>query len=293
VIDLFSKINIYTLSRPTALIIATIVLAAVVTVDYITSFELSLSAFYLLGILIVSWNCGWRWGIAFAVISFMAQLEMGFADNPYSEPVYLYIGIANTLIAYLLVVGLTVQLRYMYDRERSTARVDSLTGALNYLGFQELLEREMERHRRQKQTFSVAYIDCDNFKAVNDRFGHSAGDRLLHTIAATSRSALRKTDIVARIGGDEFAVVLVATGQPVVMQIAEKMRQALDLAMKDNHWPVTFSIGVAVFDAIPETVDQVVSASDHLMYEVKKTGKNGIAYSSLGSQWVGNSGDIA
>jgi len=291
--DLFRKINIFSLSRPTALIVATIVLAAVVTADYITTFELSLSAFYLLGILMVSWNCGWRWGIAFAVISFMAQLELGFADNPYSEPFYLYVAIANTLIAYLLVVGLTVQLRNLYDRERSTARVDSLTGAVNYLGFQELLEREMARHRRQRQPFSIAYIDCDNFKEVNDRFGHSTGDRLLQSVAATSRSALRKTDIVARIGGDEFAMVLGATGQPVVMHIVEKMRRALDLAMQDQHWPVTFSIGVAVFDVIPETVDQVVSVSDRLMYEVKNSGKNGIAYRNFGNRWVGGSGDIS
>jgi diguanylate cyclase (GGDEF)-like protein len=148
----------------------------------------------------------------------------------------------------------------------------------NKLGFDEQLRIEMARHRRDGNPFAVAYIDCDNFKSVNDTLGHGAGDRLLRTIAGTSRRNLRATDTVARLGGDEFAVIMPATGEFAALQAVNKLRKLLSAAIGKNHRGVTLSIGVGVFLDTPESTDRVVSFSDNVMYQVKTSGKNRVLH---------------
>jgi diguanylate cyclase (GGDEF)-like protein len=109
-------------------------------------------------------------------------------------------------MAVRLVTVLASRLRRALDRERTLARTDFLTGIANRTAFHEMVGREIERQRRYRRPFGLAYIDCDNFKAVNDSLGHHAGDDLLRSIGAVLGAGLRRTDVVARLGGDEFAV---------------------------------------------------------------------------------------
>jgi len=285
-----SRINVFVLSRLAALVLGFALFIFIVITDYITTYELSLSPFYLFVILLVTWNCGWQWGLVFSALSFGAPLVIGNIEgSPYSEPIYFYIDNANRLISYLVALGLTSQLRAQHAHERESARQDYLTGLANPKGFYEAFSVEIARHRREKSPLSVAYFDCDNFKEVNDRFGHKEGDRLLEKVGKTLRANLRKTDVIGRLGGDEFAVVLSNTDKDRAVSAIDKLRQELNAAMAEHGWQVTFSIGLGIFKSVPGSEDEMISFTDKLMYRVKSSGKNNLltevfAMSGPGSQ---------
>jgi diguanylate cyclase (GGDEF)-like protein len=276
-LDRLTRINIYTLSRPAAVVIGVATFTLVVAADYLTTYELSLTPFYLFVILLVTWNCGWKWGLGFAFLSFAAPIVIGnLVGYPYSEPIYFYIDNANRLISYLVALGLTSQLNIMHEREKNSARLDYLTGIANQKGFYEAIRVEIARHRRGKSPLSVAYLDCDNFKDVNDRFGHKEGDRLLGTVAQTLRGHLRRTDVIGRLGGDEFAIVLSNTDKDRAINVVDKLRHELNAIMAEHGWPVTFSVGLGIFKNAPESEDEIISFTDKLMYRVKSSGKNNV-----------------
>jgi diguanylate cyclase (GGDEF)-like protein len=259
--------------------IAVPVFAFLVVTEHATAYELGLSSFYLLLILCVGWFCGLPWATLFAFLATFAQVEIGRMHQPaLTDQFYFYVGNGNRLFAYLLVAWLISIIRTLYHREKEMARFDYLTGICNKLGFDEQLRVEIVRHRRDRNPFAVAYIDCDNFKSVNDTRGHVAGDRVLKTIAETARANLRATDLVARLGGDEFAVILPGSGEFAALQAMNKLRKVLASVVEKNRWQVTFSIGVGVFLDVPESVDQIISFSDAIMYQVKTSGKNKVSH---------------
>ena len=120
------------------------------------------------------------------------------------------------------------------------------------------------------------YIDLDNFKQVNDSQGHTAGDDLLRAVAQLMKSALRKTDVAARIGGDEFALLLTETGEDEALLALSHLRSKLHAAMSAANWPVTFSVGAVAFITPPASADQAIKLADTAMYEVKQGGKNNL-----------------
>jgi len=261
------------------LVLAVVAFAAVVTADCLTAYELSLSALYVLVILVVGWFCGMWWAILFAFLSVFAQIQIGLSlGHEFSEPVYFYISNGNKLFAYLLIAFLTSTVRTLYERAKAAARMDYLTGISNSIGFYEKVSVEMARHRRNRHAFAVAYINCDHLRVINDGLGHSEGDRVLQVIGQTLKSKLRETDIVARLGGDEFSLVFPETGEFAALQVINKLRQELDLAMTAHEWPITFSIGVGVFPSVPQSVDRVIAFSDKLMHRVKALGKNKVLH---------------
>ncbi|MCJ7626227.1 MAG: GGDEF domain-containing protein, partial [Anaerolineaceae bacterium] len=121
--------------------------------------------------------------------------------------------------------------------------------------------------------------DQDNFKLVNDHFGHQVGDIVLTTVVRCAISRLRRTDIVARLGGDEFIFLLPETDQKMAQQALPKIRHDLLEIMHQNHWPVTFSIGVLTCENASLSTHEVIKKVDDLMYQVKNDGKNEIRYS--------------
>jgi len=254
-------------------------LALVVTADYLTSYKLSLSPFYVLVILTVSWFCGPWWGALFACMSVFAQLQIRLSVIAlFAEPLYFYISNGNKLFAYLVISFLASAVQRLYGRATAAARMDYLTGLINYLGFHERVSIELARHRRNGSIFGVAYIDCDNFKLVNDGLGHSEGDRVLQTVGHVLKSHSRETDIIARLGGDEFALMFPQTGEFEALQAINKFRQELSSAMTKHDWPITFSIGVGIFSCVPQNADRVIAFSDTLMYRVKASGKNKVMH---------------
>jgi diguanylate cyclase (GGDEF)-like protein len=265
----------FALPRRWALVVGFCMFTAAAALDYATPYQLSLGSLYLFAILAVSWNCGMAWGLAFTALSMGCQIALGIAQgHPFLKDLYFFQSQANVLLEYAVAVVLTSQLRRLFERERQTARIDHLTGVKNRQGFHEVLESEVARHLRNGASFCLAYIDVDDFKGVNDRFGHSEGDRLLEAVGHVTAASVRRSDTVGRIGGDEFAVLFPETNQAEALAIEGKLREALHTITRPRPWwSVTFSMGVATFKSMPSSADAAMSFVDQLMYRAKRSGK--------------------
>jgi diguanylate cyclase (GGDEF)-like protein len=175
----------------------------------------------------------------------------------------------------ILVAALLARLRAALLEARHFASIDPLTGALNRRAFQTWAERERLRAVRAGTVTSVVYMDLDDFKAVNDRLGHRAGDRLLTSFAAAVAGAIRGTDLFARIGGDEFVVLLPDTDVRSAMRVADRLKRVSCSACDTDS--ITASVGIATFRSPPDTVDEMVDAADVQMYRAKGAGRGRIA----------------
>ena len=268
-----------TLGKATILVLAFMLIAVLGLLDYATGTELASSLFYLLPVGLVAWFVGRKAGVVISVASaavwFFANILGG---EVFSSPL---IGVWNTMVRltfFLLGVFLLVGLRDVINREAKLARIDFLTGAANTRSFYEALQQEMRLVERYSQPFSVAYVDLDNFKALNDKLGHSAGDDMLLQVAQTLQSAVRKSDVVGRLGGDEFAVLFPKAGREEVQRAVEKIQALLSQVMHDSHWPVSTSIGVLICTSPTQDLDAVIRQADRLMYAVKRDGGNAVRY---------------
>lgn len=167
------------------------------------------------------------------------------------------------------------------DSEKSLSRSDHLTGLANRRAFEESFELECKRSRRYNRPITLVYMDLDNFKKVNDRQGHHTGDEVLVGVAATLRSNLRATDCVARIGGDEFAILLPETNEDASRIILKKLDAVLQELLTRTNWPIGFSFGVVTFPAPLDSLEAMLERADKLMYEAKHSGKGAILYQSI------------
>jgi diguanylate cyclase (GGDEF)-like protein len=147
--------------------------------------------------------------------------------------------------------------------------------------FYDLAQREIERARRFKHPFTIAYMDLDNFKMINDQHGHSVGNELLRIVSETIKKNSRAVDSIARLGGDEFAVLLTETGGESAKVVFSKLHKQIMEVMDRNKWAVTLSIGAVTYITPPNTVDDMLKKADDLMYSVKKGGKNMIKYEAI------------
>jgi diguanylate cyclase (GGDEF)-like protein len=253
-------------------------------IDYLTGYEISFAIFYLIPVSMVAWSVGRRAGIAVALFSALTWLISNWAAGESHSNSFVPIWNMGTRLGFfLVVVFLLVELREMLEGEKGLARTDYLTGALNVRAFDEVARQEISRARRHERPFTVAYIDVDNFKTVNDSFGHSAGDALLRTTVKVIESDLRSNDVVARLGGDEFAILLPETAYGPAATVIRRIRNRLLEEAQKRQWPVTFSIGVLTCIEPPGTVEDVIRRADALMYSVKNEGKNAIKHEVLES----------
>lgn len=251
------------------------------TLDIITGYKLAFSLFYVMPISAAGWLLGRRSGILASILSTLIWLLTDLSGHLYTSPV---IPLWNTLVrlAFFCLIGLLLStLRNSIEHEKLLARTDHLTGIANVRFFSVLLQREIDRSVRYMHPFTLAYLDLDNFKAVNDQFGHTVGDDVLRKLVSHITAHVRKTDILARLGGDEFALLLPETAQESARTALSNLQKSLLREMQKNNWPITFSIGAVTCQAPMVTADELVRMADELQYSVKTTGKNAIAYSSL------------
>ena len=260
-------------------VIGYVLLGVVGLIDYLTGYEVAFSIFYLVPIVLVAWFTGKRSGMLIAIIGAVVWGVVDAASGSfYSHPLIPYWNVFVRLGFFVIVNHTLLKLKDALKREKDLARLDSLTNVMNVRYFIEMSNREIERARRFKSPLTIAYIDLDNFKAVNDRFGHHTGDFLLQTVANVIQKNLRTIDMVARLGGDEFVVLLPETGGASVREIMDRLKKLLSDAMEKNGWPVTFSIGEATFTNPPASSDEMLKRADDLMYSVKNSGKNGLRH---------------
>jgi len=246
--------------------------------DLSTGRELGFSLFYLIPVVLATWFAGTVPGLA---ISGASAVSWFLADD-ISGQVYSNEGVrfwnAAIRLGFFVVVTLLLPALKELEREKKLARIDDLTGADNRRRFFEVAQAEIERSHRYKRPFALIYFDLDNFKAVNDQFGHRVGDQLLRTVVVEARRNLRKTDSLVRLGGDEFAALLPETGLAAAKVAVDKLQSAIHDEMQRQNWPVTVSIGVLTCVDAPGTADDLIRRADDLMYSAKRSGKNAVAF---------------
>ncbi|HVC84167.1 MAG TPA: GGDEF domain-containing protein [Solirubrobacteraceae bacterium] len=159
-----------------------------------------------------------------------------------------------------------------HDELARLATCDPLTGLLNRRGFDQRVGHEIERHRRSSEPFSILLCDLDHFKGINDRHGHAVGDGVLTRVAATLLDGVRTIDAVARVGGEEIAVLLVHCDRAGAYSVAERLREAVAEAHGGDP-AVTISIGIA--EAGPDELPaQLYARADGALYDAKRAGRN-------------------
>jgi len=266
-----------------SMIVFTLILVGVIgAADYLTGSEIAFSIFYLIPISLVTWHVGRRAGLPISFLSALIWLICDRAASP--RAINMIIGYWNGLVRlgfFIVQTLLLSSLKKTLEREKKLSRTDSLTETGNSRYFVEILRNEMERSRRSARSFTVVYMDIDDFKTVNDRLGHLQGDLVLQLLAGVLRRNLRRIDTVARLGGDEFGLLLPETEQEAAEKILERIRETLSAEMEKTQWPVTVSIGAATFVRSGHTVDEAIKIADDLMYSVKNLGKNGVKYSKI------------
>tara|TARA_R110000737_G_C14557259_1_gene481652 strand:+ start:79 stop:1083 length:1005 start_codon:yes stop_codon:yes gene_type:complete len=160
---------------------------------------------------------------------------------------------------------------------RQIAATDSLTGAQTRRSFNIEVKREVDRAKRYNRSASFVAFDIDHFKSINDTYGHNAGDVVLQNIAAICKSNLRAVDLFARLGGEEFMIVLPETDRLGAMDVAERLRQIMantPIIDGDNEIRFTASFGVAVFSGEDGTLEDLLRQADEALYQAKNYGRN-------------------
>ncbi len=260
-----------------ALAIAIGLTSCVALGDYLTGWEVNFTLLYLGPIGLATWFVGFRAAGLLSVASAFLSVAADLVARPAPLPAGVLVW--NTAVqvgTFMALVLLLAALQSRLAAEQHLARTDPLTAVNNRRAFEEAAAVELERARRTGMPLTVAYLDVDDFKRVNDQQGHSRGDALLATLAATLRGATRAVDVVGRLGGDEFGLLLVDTDGPAAGALLSRIRATLDAAMAENGWTVTFSLGAVTYLSPARSVDEMMGRADQLMYEAKRAGKNAL-----------------
>jgi diguanylate cyclase (GGDEF)-like protein len=174
-----------------------------------------------------------------------------------------------------------IQNAHYVERVKQLAYLDGLTGIFNRRYFELRIEEEMERARRFDAGMAVIMVDIDQFKRLNDEFGHLLGDEVLRQVSSIFSQQLRKIDVVCRYGGEEFAILLSQTGLQHAMGVAEKLRRLIETwQFPGVPRPVTISAGTATYPDHGSTRDELVKAADAGLYAAKQAGRNCIRAAS-------------
>ena len=274
---MLSSIDLFIKSKPRLHVVTMSFLISAVLggIDYLSGREMSFSIFYIFPIVVSTWYAGKKAGLSIAVWSaFVWAAADILSGYEYSST---YISIWNSLVRlfyFILSVFLVLEIRKRLDLEELLADTDGLTGLKNRRAFFEHVDLERHRSERNGRRFTIVYIDLDNFKFINDNFGHDEGDEVLISVSSVIRSNIRGMDTASRLGGDEFACLFPETDYKNAASVIEKLMMTLNEEMKRRGWPVSFSLGAATFQNPEGSTSEIISYVDELMYRVKKSGKD-------------------
>jgi diguanylate cyclase (GGDEF)-like protein len=176
-------------------------------------------------------------------------------------------------------VAIAVENAHIFEQIREMATTDTLTGLYNRRQFYTMAEIELARSTRYNKPMTIMVIDLDHFKKVNDTYGHAAGDITLRNIARLCQLVLRKIDLVGRLGGEEFGVLLPETSLKDALIAAERLRETIantTIEFKGDEIAVTASIGAAQSFGLDDTLEAILERADYALYEAKEAGRNQI-----------------
>lgn len=231
---------------------------------------------------------------SFASIPLLSGGEvMGVLNLYHSQPDVFNESMSPLLSIIASQVAATVKRVLVYQQLQKQAVTDSLTGLANHGYFYRRLREEVQRAKRYKSPLSLLLIDADNFKLVNDRYGHRAGDTVLQALASLLVAQLRDSDIVARYGGEEFGVLLPHTDVEPARVAAERLGEAIrqmSIPSRRGCLHISVSIGVASLPYHAQSADVLVQKADHALYRAKKAGKDRVCVAKTMAEGKEDSG---
>ena len=249
----------------------------------LTVFKLTLGSgfmmidFFILPVVGVGWFArSARYGYILAATAAVDSAVLAMhAETQSSWQAASLAGVARFAL-YFIILGLLGMMRRERASHQYAATTDRKTGAMSAHAFNERAQAEVEHAQRHGSELSLAYIDVDGFKEINDLLGHREGDRLLLEISHVMRSAVRASDTVGRVGGDEFAVLMPETNAGAARVVTERLRGELARVRTRQGMPAPCSIGLVTFDRPPASLGTLMDAGDELMYRAKRAGKDRI-----------------
>lgn len=263
------------LPDPLQLSIALVFIVGLTALKLTVGRSVVLMDFLFIPLVAVGWFASRRWygylvatlaAIDTVVVAMLAETQASLAAATAS-------GLARVGL-YLAVLWLLGTMRREREEQRREAATDQLTGAANTRCFNRRALDEVERARRYGHGISLAMLDVDGFKHINDTLGHAEGDRALAQASHLMRCTVRASDTVGRVGGDEFAILLPETEGEAAGAVLERVRTELRrITLSDGH-RVSFSVGLVSFAAPPASVVEMTTAADELMYRAKKRGRD-------------------
>jgi diguanylate cyclase (GGDEF)-like protein len=254
--------------------ITALLIGVIALIDRLTGFEIASSPFYFIPVGVAAWHGSRRLASLTCLISAIAWVWADItAGHVYSNDLIPFWNGLVRWAAFAFVASLLVAMRRTLRRAQHLAHTDPLTGLFNGRALFAQAPSLLSRAAPATPT-ALCYIDLDNFKQVNDRFGHSEGDAVLQSVARLLASHIRSGDVAARLGGDEFALLLLDCDAAAAQSICARLRDSLRAEATRCGWPVTLSVGVIVFTTPPASPDAALQRADDLMYRVKSASKD-------------------
>jgi len=188
-----------------------------------------------------------------------------------------YIGLASAIIGLIYSIVLSEKFNKLINSLRDEAMHDGMTGLLNHKFFEKRLDEEIERSERYKEKITLLFLDLDNFKRINDTYGHLFGDYVLKITASIIEENVRNIDIVSRYGGEEFIVILINANKKDSLKTAERIRKQIEeyeFIEEKISEHLTIIIGMGEFPTDAKNKENLIRYSDHKMYTAKNDGRN-------------------
>ena len=253
-------------------------------VTELVGFDFVVTVLYIGPIGLAAWAAGPRTGVLAAVFAAAVEaVATWWGARGEIRPWILGVSVGLELLVFLGAAFTFARLRWHMERQRQLSRTDPLTGLANQRAFEQAVGAERARVGRRPAPTSVAYLDVDHFKELNDTRGHSAGNDCLRHIGDALRTTVRTVDVPARLGGDEFAVLFPGTGAEQCRTAVERLRERLRIELGDRGFPVTLSVGAVTFEQGLPPHDEILAAADRAMYRVKTGTRDGFHHDLAGT----------
>ncbi|CAK0759212.1 putative GGDEF domain-containing protein [Azospirillaceae bacterium] len=257
-------------------------LIVICIIDVVTGYGAKMASIYI----ILSFFIAWVGSNEFSKYVIGGLLIARAVITAHEAPIHdiesgiVVVNYITLLIAVVFVYIAVSSLKTSINDILSSSQTDPLTELFSRRYLRDVMPVIISDLKRHGRSLSIMFIDCDNFKEVNDTWGHAAGDTVLRTVSRTILDTIREGDIPVRLGGDEFVVIFLETSGDQLKAVVNRCIAKLDLEMKEREWPITFSVGVVEFLIPPESIEVGLMQADQAMYQAKRCGKNRIVYES-------------